>query len=266
MADQPLHECVKLQIDNGIATVTLNRPSKLNALDIATFDRLCAVIAELETNNEVRAVVLTGAGGGFCAGLDISVFQNPATIDDLVTRSHCDCNRFQQAAIGWRRLPIPVIAAIHGPCLGGGLQLALAADVRVLHPEASLSVMEINWGLIPDMGYTQLAPKLIGDDRFRDLLITGRVFTGQEALDYGLATLLAVDPLQEALCYATEVARKSPHAIRAAKALANAVAPISSDGLLAESKAAAALVSGPNFREAVSANLEKRAPKFSDPA
>ncbi|WP_317933094.1 crotonase/enoyl-CoA hydratase family protein [Halioxenophilus sp. WMMB6] len=247
----------------GIVEVKLNRPDKFNALDAATFDELCQVVAQLHDDKQLRAVILCGAGPSFCAGLDVSLFANPSAIADLLTRSHGDCNRYQQAAVGWRTLPVPVIAAIQGHCLGGGLQIALGADLRLVQADAKLSIMEIEWGLIPDMGLTQLAPPLVRTDQLRDLVFSGRMISGSEAVSLGLATRLAPEPIAAARAYAEQLLHKSPDALRAGKALLNQGALAA--GLLAESEAMAALLRSTNHREAVAAKMAKRPPVFADP-
>jgi enoyl-CoA hydratase/carnithine racemase len=175
-------------------------------------------------------------------------------------------NQAQYAALVWRELPVPVIAAIHGVAFGGGLQLALAADLRLVNAQARLSVMEIRWGLVADMGGTLLLPELVRADLARDLLYTGRIVDGQEAVRLGLATRLLDDPMAEALKMANEIAQRSPDAIRAAKRLLNAPAQrLALPQLQAESNEQIALLGSPNQREAVFANLEKRPPRFENP-
>ena len=165
---------------------------------------------------------------------------------------------------GWRQLPVPVIAAVHGVAFGGGFQLALGADMRFLTPDARMSVMEIKWGLVPDMAGTPILASLVRDDILRDLTYTGRIFSAQEAMSYGLATRICDDPRAEALEVAREIAGKSPDAIRAAKRLLNNLSVDPGPALLAESVEQQKLIGSPNQTEAVRANLEKRAPKFAD--
>ena len=260
-----LADRVRITLEDGIAEVALIRPDKMNALDADTFDAICEASELLAALPELRAVIFYGEGPAFCAGLDVSLMSQPEAIGDLTERSHGICNRYQQAAWGWHQLPVPVLAAISGPCIGGGLQIALGADLRIVHPEATFCVMEIQWGLIPDMGFTQLAPKLMREDVVRDLMFSGRKITGSEAQNLGLATSLAVDPLAEARVYARELANKSPDAIRAAKRLVNSSSDDIAKGLMAESQAMASLFNSANQREAVMARLQKRPPEFSDP-
>ena len=167
----------------------------------------------------LRAVVLAGEGPAFCAGLDFQSFMaTPDAFQGLLDRKG-PTNVAQEVGWVWRELPVPVIAAIHGPCFGGGLQIALGADIRLAHPEAQLSVMEIRWGLIPDMGITQTLLPLVRPDVAKELTFTGRRVSGTEALELGLVTRVVEDPQAEAKALADTIATKSPHAIRAAKAL-----------------------------------------------
>jgi enoyl-CoA hydratase/carnithine racemase len=184
----------------------------------------------------------------------------------LAPRTHGLANRFQYAAWVWREVPIPVIAAVHGVAFGGGVQIALGCDMRYVTPNARLSVMEMKWGLVPDMTGTQTLWRLAREDVVRELIYTGRVFSGEEAFGYGLATRVCADPRAEALATAREIAGRNPHAIRAAKRLITEAALAGPEkGLLAESVEEDALMGSPNQAEAVRANLENRPPVFSDP-
>src|SRR6202451_3327186 len=195
---------VTIDVSAGVAEVTLNRPDKLNALDPAMFEAIIAAGERLSRMAGLRAVVLTGAGKGFCAGLDRETFASIAsggavpTLRDLMKRPHGLANDFQQAAYVWRTLPVPVIAAIHGVALGGGLQIALGGDISHVAPDARLSILEIKWGLVPDMSGIALMRELARSDVIRELSLTGRVFSGAEALSYGFATSLHADPLAAA--------------------------------------------------------------------
>jgi enoyl-CoA hydratase/carnithine racemase len=214
--------------------------------------------------------VLSGEGRAFCAGLDTSNFAGMAgggRSDRLVEtpRTHGGANRAQQACMVWREVPVPVIAAVHGVAFGGGFQVALGADLRFVAPDARMCVMEIKWGLVPDMAGIVLMRSLVRDDIFRDLTFSGRIFDGAEAHALGLATRVCADPRAEALAYATDIAGKSPHAIRAAKRLLNLPAGAGvAEILLQESIEQTALIGSPNQVEAVMANLQKRAPTFHD--
>ena len=261
---------IKLEIADGVADVRLSRPDKMNALDDAMFSALIETGERLKTEAGVRAVVLSGEGRSFCAGLDTSNFGNMASgkrSGGLVDtpRTPGGANRAQQAVMVWREVPVPVIAAVHGVAFGGGFQVALGADLRFVAPDARMSVMEIKWGLVPDMAGVVLLRGLMRDDQFRDLTYSGRIFSGEEAYGLGIATRVTADPRGEALAYAADIAGKSPDAIRGAKRLMNLPAGATvAEILLAESVEQTALMGTPNQIEAVMANLEKRAPRFTD--
>jgi enoyl-CoA hydratase/carnithine racemase len=262
---------VAIEIADGVAEVTLNRPDKLNALDPAMFDAIIAAGESLSRTAGVRAVVLTGAGKGFCAGLDKLSFEKMAggaaeqKFGDIVTRTHGIANAWQQAAYVWRTLPVPVIVAIHGVAFGGGFQIALGADIRYVTPDARLSIMEIKWGLVPDMSGIALIRELARSDVIRELTMTGRVFSGADALTYGFATSLHADPLAAARSAAIEIAARNPDAVRAIKRLLNAARDADAAAiLLSESKEQAALIGSPNQIEAVRAGMEGRPGRFLD--
>ena len=254
---------------DGVVELQLARADKMNALDAAMFDALIEAGEKLMHDTGVRAVVISGRGKAFCAGLDMQSFESmgDGVGADLLTRSHGIANAPQQVAYIWRQVPVPVIAAVHGVAFGGGLQVALGADVRIVAPDAKLSVMEIKWGLVPDMAGMVLMRELARTDVVRELTFTGRIFSGEEALGIGFATRLATDPLVEALQMAHEIAGKSPDAVRASKRLLNAsMRDSAAELLLAESVEQHALIGSPNQKEAVTANLARRAPQFTDPA
>lgn len=218
---------ITVALANGIADVKLNRPEKMNALDAAMFDALIETGERLKCEPGLRAVVLSGVGRAFCAGLDMSRFESMAKpVDEaqmramneerLGKRTCGDANRSQHAALVWQQIPVPVIAAVHGVALGGGFQVALGADIRFVAPDTKLAILEIKWGLVPDMGGTLLMRRLARADLIRELTFSGRVFTGVEALEYGFATRVSDQPYAEAMVYAREVAGKSPHTVRAA--------------------------------------------------
>ncbi len=269
-----MEERVSISISVGVADVCLVRADKMNALDQAMFEALVAATDRLSKEKGVRVVVLSGEGRAFCAGLDMGRFAAmkekggngiPGGENrDLTARTHGQANFPQQAVWGWRQLPVPVIAAIHGVAFGGGFQLALGADMRFLSPDARMSVMEIKWGLVPDMAGTPILASLVRDDILRDLTYTGRIFSAQEAMTYGLATRICDDPRATALEVAREIAGKSPDAIRAAKRLLNNLSVDPGPALLAESVEQQKLIGSANQTEAVRANLEKRAPRFAD--
>jgi len=269
-----MEERVSISISEGVADVRLVRADKMNALDQAMFEALVAATDRLSKDKSVRVVVLSGEGRAFCAGLDMGRFAAmkekggngiPGGENrDLTKRTHGQANFPQQAVWGWRQLPVPVIAAVHGVAFGGGFQLSLGADMRFLSPDARMSVMEIKWGLVPDMAGTPILASLVRDDILRDLTSTGRIFSAQEAMTYGLATRICDDPRAAALDVAREIAGKSPDAIRAAKRLLNNLSVDPGPALLAESVEQQKLIGSANQTEAVRANLEKRAPKYVD--
>jgi enoyl-CoA hydratase/carnithine racemase len=269
-----IEDRVTVSMSSGVADVRLVRADKMNALDAAMFEALVATADRLSREKGLRAVVLSGEGRAFCAGLDMGRFaamnENGgegipgAAKRDLAARTHGLANHSQQAVWGWRQLPVPVIAAIQGVAFGGGFQLALGADMRFLTPDARMSIMEIKWGLVPDMAGTPILASLVRDDILRELTYTGRIFSAQEAMSYGLATRICEDPRGEALSLALEIANKSPDAIRAAKRMLNNLSVDPGPALLAESVEQMALMGQPNQTEAVRANMEKRVPKFAD--
>ena len=258
---------VTISIDAGVADVRLNRPDKMNALDRAMFDGIAAAGARLAETRDVRAVVLSGNGRAFCAGLDMASFSGFEGTGDITDRTHGAANLFQQVAWQWRQLPMPVIAAVHGVAFGGGFQIMLGADVRIAAPDTKLSIMEIKWGLVPDMAGIPLTRGLMRDDVLRELTFTGRVFSGAEGVGYGCVTRVDGDPHGAAMSLAREIAGKNPDAIRGAKRLYNAALDADAATLLAaESREQKALIGSPNQMESVLANLQKRAPAFRDPA
>ncbi|WP_293576797.1 crotonase/enoyl-CoA hydratase family protein [Phaeobacter sp.] len=256
---------VSVTIENHIAHVTLTRGDKMNALDPEMVDEIIAAGHSL-LDSPARAVVLSGEGKSFCAGLDVASFaqmglQDPT--DWLMTRSHQDANEMQEMALVWRRLPMPVIAALHGVAFGGGLQLALAADMRICAPDARLSIMEMKWGLLPDMGGMVLLPRLLRSDVLRRLTYTAEEISALQALDWGLVTELDDDPLERAQALATKIAGQSPRAIRAAKALIERAETAGREEvLIEESRLQASLLGKPEQMEVVAAQMQKRAPKF----
>ncbi len=266
-----MHDRITISIGEGIADVRLNRAAKMNALDRGMFDALTETGAKLAADATLRAVVLSGEGPAFCAGLDLESMMSITTggdprIKNLAEREYGIANWAQHVAWLWRELPVPVIAAVHGVAFGGGFQISLGADMRYVAPGTRLSIMEVKWGLIPDMAGPQLMRHLARDDVVRELAYTGRVFTAEEALAYGFATRIVEDPHAEAMTVAREIAQKSPDAIRAAKRLLNIVRvsePLA--GLIAELVEQRDLIGSANQVEAVRANLDKRTPQFVAP-
>jgi enoyl-CoA hydratase/carnithine racemase len=258
---------VRVSIEGGVADVRLTRPEKLNACDIAMFEALVETADGLAADRSLRAVVLSGEGRGFSAGIDVSAFGAGGGGRDLFERSDASPANFgQRSAWAWRELPVPVVAAVHGVCFGAGLQIALAADVRFVAPDARMSVMEIKWGLVPDVSGTRTLIHLVRDDVARELVYTGRQVSGSEAAELGLASHVTDTPHEAALELAREIAGKSPSAIRADKRLLNAARLLDdSDGLRLEEGLQRSVMGKPNQVEAVKANLEKRDPAFTDP-
>lgn len=256
-------ERVTITFADHVAQVRLTRPDKLNALDPAMFAGLIDAIAQLADMPGLRAIVLSGEGRGFCAGLDMASMAGGGSGMDLAARTHDLANDFQQVAWGWRTLPVPVIAAVHGVAFGGGLQIASGADVRIVAPDARLSVMELKWGIVPDMAGFALWRGNVRDDVLRELTYTAREFGAEEAQALGFVTRIAADPHAEAVALARAIAGRNPDAIRAAKRLANLEAG-AAETLVAESVEQARLLRSPNQIEAVMANMQKRPPAFTD--
>lgn len=253
---------------DGVAQVRLARADKLNAIDGAMVEAVLAAGHALYDWPGLRAVVLAGEGRGFCAGLDLSAMAGGSFIDEapLAGRTHGNANRFQQVALLWRKLPCPVIAAIHGVCFGGGLQIAAGADIRVAAPDARLAVMETKWGLVPDMGHYALWRGLVRDDVLRELTYTHRQFSGEDAARLGFVTHADPEPVARATAIAQEIAALSPTAMRAAKALSNRAGESGFDAVLvAESVAQQHLLGSRNQLEAVASQREGRPGVFVDP-
>lgn len=259
---------IDISIENHVAEVMLNRPEKLNALDLETFDALDAAARALEGEKSVRAVVLHGAGENFCAGIDLSVLQGG--IGDigealLAPVEGSPANRFQRAAYAWRELPVPVICVLQGVTFGGGFQIAMGADLRYAAPDTQLSIMESKWGLIPDMAISTTLRHILPPDRVKELAWTARVFDAEEGLQLGVLTSIEVDPLAAARRVAQACAERSPDAIRGIKCLVNeAWSRSEKDSLALEAQLQLRLLGSGNQAEAVRANLEKRKPDFAD--
>lgn len=265
----PANDRVSLTLDgDGVAQLRLTRTDKLNALDEAMFDALIDAGRALFDMPGLRCVVLAGEGKGFSAGLDIATFDVVSREEGLplVERTHGNANRVQQAAMQWRKLPVPVIAAVHGVCFGGGLQVASGADIRVVAPDARLAVLEMKWGLIPDMGGFALWRGTVRDDYLRGLIYTNREFSGQEAVSIGFATVADPDPIARATEIARDIASRSPTAIRAAKKLFNRYLELPVDDILMEESLSQQRLFGTkNQLEAVMSQIEGRKANFVDP-
>lgn len=268
MAENVEVERVSIEVADHVAEVRLTRPDKHNALDLDMFRALRAAVDRLRDEPGVRAVVIAGEGPSFCSGLDLAA---AASLQDdsgtLIDRPDGEiANLVQSICHGWQQVPVPVIAAIHGACFGGGLQLALGADIRIAAPDARLSIMEMKLGLIPDMGITVELPKLLRADVAKELTFTARIVDGREAAELGLVTRVADDPHAAAAELARDVAARSPDAIRAAKRLLNDAwfAP-PAESLKLETATVSTLLATPNQFEAVRAAIMKDEPAFTDP-
>jgi enoyl-CoA hydratase/carnithine racemase len=259
------NERVAIAVAGGIADVQLSRPDKLNAIDAEMFSALIEASAQVAATPGVRVVVLSGRGRAFCAGLDLGQMAGDGWPASITGRTHGIANAWQQAVWGWRELAVPVIAAVHGVAFGGGLQVALAADIRIVAPDARLAVMESRWGLVPDMAGIALLRGLVRDDVARELTYTARQVTGAEAVALGLATQTSAEPRQAALALAAQIARTSPRAVQGAKRLfALAQDSGAEQILLAESREQEALLHGPDLAETIQAQAESRPPRFAD--
>ncbi len=252
-------------VTDGIAHVRLSRPDKLNALTLQTLDELVATARELRKDRTLRAVVISGEGASFCAGLDFgSVLKKPAGIvGAFIPRPWRGTNTFQEACWAWRRLPVPVIAAVHGHCYGGGLQIALAADFRIATPESEWSVLEGRWGIIPDMTGVRSLAELVGIDTAKRLTMTAQMFSGKEAKDLGLVTELAAEPVAAAEEFARELTTRSPDQLAAAKRLFNQTWTASPRRTFARERAEQLfLLFNANTKAAREAAFKKVAPQF----
>lgn len=255
--------------EDGIADVRMVRVDKMNALDDAMFEALIAVGQEIAANNKIRAVVISGDGRAFCAGLDFGRFEamKGGAIRAIAQRDAIGPAKAtgQQAPYVWTNLPVPVIAAVHGFAFGGGCQIALAADIRIVHPETKMSLLETKWGLIPDMTGTQLLAGLVRRDVAKELIYTHKIIDGTEAERIGLATRVSDTPYDDAMAMAKEIASKSPHAIRHAKVLTEMAGRATlEEGFDQEQVAIKDLIGTPNQVEAVTAGMSKRDAKYAD--
>ena len=273
---------VLVTINDGIADVRLDRADKRNALDPAMFDAISRAGKDLVTNKDIRAVVLSGNGTSFCAGLDFGSFQVMADSGSASTNSKSKDSQKENAgamATGaithlaqqicwvWQEVPVPVIAAIQGHALGGGMQLALGADIRVAHPETQFAMREVHWGLIPDMTGTLMLSRLVRDDVAKDLVFSARVISGTQAHQFGVVTRISESPLEVAMLIAREIAERSPDAVRGAKALINRLSNAgAAEHFAEERRIIQSLIGKPNQVEAVMSNFEKRSANFVPPS
>jgi len=256
---------VSVEYHDHIARVTLTRGDKMNALDDAMVQAILVAGQEVAAS-DARVVVLSGEGKSFCAGLDLASFAKMGQTDPtewLMPRSHGDTNQMQEIAMVWRRVPVPVIAVLQGAVYGGGLQLALGADIRIAAPDAKLSVMEMKWGLVPDLGGMVLLPHLVRSDVLRQMTYTARPIKAAQAEIWGLVTSVSEDAMGDALEMAVDIAGKSPSAIRAAKRLIDvAETAARADVLLAESAEQVQLIGKPDQMEVIAAQMQGRKPAF----
>ena len=271
---------VTISVIDGIADVKMNRADKRNALDNAMFTSLSAAGEYLKKLDGLRVVVLSGDGASFCAGLDFSSFaqmaeagpkanaadKKPVEKSDMNAGAMVDgriTHMAQQVCWVWQEVPVPVIAAVHGHALGGGIQIALGCDIRIVHPETQLSVREVHWGLIPDMTGTLMLSRLVRPDIVKNLVFTARIFSGQEAHEMGIATQLSHDVHADAMTMAREIAGRSPDAVRGAKKLINLLANSgAAEQFAAERAIIGQLIGSANQAEAVMSHFEKRPPNF----
>jgi enoyl-CoA hydratase/carnithine racemase len=264
---------VSVTMHEGIAHVRLTRPDKRNALDDAMFQAIAQAGERVKHDTSVRAVVLSGDGASFCAGLDFGGFQamgsgNSGDGSATAAGSMKDgriTHLAQQICWVWQEVPVPVIAALQGHALGGGMQLALGADIRIAHPDTKMSMREVHWGLIPDMTGTLRLSRLVRDDVMKDLVFTGRIFPASEGATLGVVTRLSNDPVADAMVAAAEIAGRSPSAVRGAKQLINRLSNAgAAEHFAAEREIIFGLIGKPHQVEAITANFENRAPKFRD--
>ena len=255
---------VTIAVTDGVADVRLARGEKLNAIDRAMFDALAGAIDALSSRADLRAVVLSGEGEGFCSGLDMAAMAGGDLAGlDLSARKHGPANLVQQVAWGWRTLAVPVIAAVHGVVFGGATQIMAGADIRLAHPATRFAIREVHWGIVPDMGGFALW-RGVREDVLREWVYTAREFDAAEAQSAGFVTRLVEDPRGEALALAARIAERSPDAVRSAKRLFGAMRAAPEEMLAMESAEQVALMQGANFREAVRANMERLRPAFRD--
>jgi len=259
-----MNDRVSITVTDRIADVRLIRADKMNAIDPAMFAAIGAAIDSLADRRDVRCVVLSGEGKAFCAGLDMASMQAGGS---GTGRARNDQGSIlpQHVTWGWRQLPMPVIAAVHGVAFGGGFQIMSGADIRIAAPGTRFSIRESYWGLVPDMAGWPIWRGLVRDDVLRELAYTAREFDAGEALAHGFVTRLADDPRAAAMDLARAISVRSPHAIRGIKRLANAAHDADPRALLEmETDEQVAVIGKPNMMEAVAANMGKRAPVFQD--
>ena len=258
-------------LEDGIADVRMTRVDKMNALDGVQWNALVEAIDQLKATPGLRVVVLSGEGRAFCAGLDLASLQSErdpgasSAGGSLADRTKGISNNAQYAAYGWRELPVPVIAAVHGVAFGAGSQIMAGADIRIIHPDTRVAIMEMKWGLVPDVGGMPLWRGQVADDVLREMIYTNREFNGNEAKAMGFATHVSDDPHAKAMELASVIANKNPHAIRGVKRMCNALATATDAELLQmESDEQIKVIRTANQMEAVMSEMQKRKPNFAD--
>ena len=260
-----MNDRVSITVADHIADVRLNRPDKMNAIDPAMFEGIGAAIDALHPRKDVRCVVLSGAGKAFCAGLDMSSMAGGGSGLARVDRNDQGSILPQHVTWGWRNLPVPVIAAVHGVAFGGGFQIMSGADIRIAAPGTRFAIRETYWGLVPDMAGFPVWRGLVRDDVLRELVYTAREFDAEEALHHGFITRIVADPHAATMELARTIAAKSPNAIRGSKRLCNAAFDLDERALLElETAEQIAVIGQPPMMEQVAANMQKRAAVFAD--
>ena len=265
MSKQNFLDRVEVQVEGLVAHVSLNRPEKHNGLDREMMKALIETARWLNKQQDIRAVILSGAGASFCAGLDFpAMTKRPLRLlGDFFKFGVRDTNLFQKVCWCWRELPMPVLAVIHGRCYGGGLQIALATDFRFTTPECEFSIMEIKWGLVPDMTGSVTLRELARIDAIKELAMTGRVISGTQAGELGLVSHVMAEPMAAARALADELIGRSPDAVSACKRLfQDAWAATPEQAFDLESRLQFRLLRSANQREAMKANFARRAPEF----
>lgn len=254
-------EHVAVDVEDGIATVTISRPKALNALNEELLHELNEAFDLMLFRPDIRVVILTGEGRAFVAGADITEFQDVKSVFDaryLADRGHQLMKKVE-------RFARPVIAAINGFALGGGLELALAANLRTMAKDAKLGLPEVGLGLIPGYGGTQRLPRLIGMGRAFDLILTARHVAADEALQLGIVNRVADDALQAAYEMARLIKKQSPSAVHFAReAVMRGIDQSFDTGLEIEADLFALATQAEDFEEGTKAFLERRTPEFND--
>ena len=270
------YKCFKVDVENHIANLVLSRPDELNAMSRDFWVELGDVLKEINRDSDVRVVVMSSTGKHFCAGMDLNAFSNG--VDNIPDDKKPDHARIGEAVYRvakelqeyistLEKIRAPVIAAIHGGCIGGAVDLVTACDIRLASEDAFFCIQEINIGMAADVGTLQRLPKIISDSKMREMAYTGRRMYAEEAKDAGLVsdTFESQEKLLDAANkLANEIASKSPVAIYGLKAVMN----YSRDHTVSESLEYNALWSGAmlsqkDMTEAMTANMEKREASFN---